>query len=97
MLGVQDVYALRHKVLVEGQSQRRVAREMGLARDTVRRYLATPVPEPQQQQRTRTRPQSSNGCSRASTNCLRSGLSGPRRSSGNDNSIWPLTLFPRAQ
>ena len=24
MLGVQDVYALRHKVLVEGQSQRRV-------------------------------------------------------------------------
>ena len=56
MLGVQDVYALRHKVLVEGQSQRRVAREMGLARDTVRRYLATPVPEPQQQQRTRTRP-----------------------------------------
>ena len=29
---------------------------MGLARDTVRRYLATPVPEPQQQQRTQTRP-----------------------------------------
>ncbi len=56
MLGVQDVYALRHKVLVEGQSQRQVAREMGLARDTVRRYLATPVPEPQQQQRKRTRP-----------------------------------------
>ena len=38
-------------MLVEGQSQRRVAREMGLARDTVRRYLATPVPERQQRQR----------------------------------------------
>ena len=32
MLGADG--ALRHKVLVEGQSQRRVAREMGLARDT---------------------------------------------------------------
>ena len=45
MLGMEDVYALRRKVLVEGKSQRQVAREMGLARDTVRRYLATPVPE----------------------------------------------------
>ena len=27
MLGVQDIYALRHKVLVEGKSQHRVARE----------------------------------------------------------------------
>ena len=51
MLGVMDIYALRRKVLVEGQSQRRVAREMGLARDTVRRYLATPVPERQQRRR----------------------------------------------
>ena len=51
MLGVMDIYALRRKVLVEGQSQRSVAREMGLARDTVRRYLATPVPERQQRQR----------------------------------------------
>ncbi|MCY3568557.1 MAG: hypothetical protein OXH38_08005 [Chloroflexi bacterium] len=32
-----DVFALPRRVLVEGQSQRRVAREMGLARDTVRR------------------------------------------------------------
>ncbi len=44
MLGVMDIYALRRKVLVEGQSQRSVAREMGLARDTVRRCLATPMP-----------------------------------------------------
>ena len=54
MLEVEDVYALRRKVLVEGKSQRQVAREMGLARDTVRRYLATPVPEPRK--RTRSRP-----------------------------------------
>ena len=37
MLGVEDVYALRHKVFVEGKSQRQVAREMGLAREPVRR------------------------------------------------------------
>ena len=53
MLGVQDIYALRHKVFVEGKSQRRVAREMGLARDTVRRYLATPLPEPRKRRRSR--------------------------------------------
>ena len=29
---MEDVYALRHKVFVEGKSQRQVAREMGLAR-----------------------------------------------------------------
>ncbi|MDE2891485.1 MAG: IS21 family transposase [Chloroflexota bacterium] len=51
MLGVMDIYALRRKVLVEGQSQRRVAREMGVARDTVRRYLETPAPERQERQR----------------------------------------------
>ena len=53
MLGVEDVYALRRKVLVEGKSQRQVAREMGLARDTVRRYLATPLPEPRKRKRSR--------------------------------------------
>ena len=53
MLGVQDIYALRHKALVEGKSQRQVAREMGLARDTVRRYLATPLPEPRKRKRSR--------------------------------------------
>lgn len=51
MLGAMDIYALRRRVLVAGQSQRRVAREMGLARDTVRRYPATPVPERQERQR----------------------------------------------
>ncbi|MXW43961.1 MAG: IS21 family transposase [Dehalococcoidia bacterium] len=53
MLGVQDVYALRHKVFVEGKSERQAAREMGIARDTVRRYLATPLPEPQKRRRSR--------------------------------------------
>ena len=53
MLGVEDVYALRHKVFVEGKSRRQVAREMGLARDTVRRYLATPLPEPRKRKRSR--------------------------------------------
>ena len=51
MLGVMDIHTLRRKVLVEGQSQRSVTREMGLARDTVRRYLATPVPERQRRRR----------------------------------------------
>ncbi|MYA01800.1 MAG: IS21 family transposase [Chloroflexi bacterium] len=50
MLVVMDVFALRRKVLVEVQSQRRVAREIRLARDTVRRYLATPVPERHERQ-----------------------------------------------
>ena len=35
------------------RSQRQVAREMGLARDTVRRYLATPLPEPRKRKRPR--------------------------------------------
>ncbi len=37
MLGVMDNYALRRKASVEGQSQRREAREMSLARNTVLR------------------------------------------------------------
>ena len=53
MLGVQDVYALRHKVFVEGKSERQTAREMGIARDTVRRYLQTPVPEARKRKRSR--------------------------------------------
>ena len=53
MLGVQDVYALRHKVFVEGKSERQTAREMRIARDTVRRYLQTPVPEARKRKRSR--------------------------------------------
>jgi transposase len=36
---MEEVYVLRHRVLVEGVSARRVAREMGVSRNTVKRYL----------------------------------------------------------
>ncbi len=35
MLKMDQVHVLRHKVLKEGQSIRRVARELGLSRNTV--------------------------------------------------------------
>jgi transposase len=39
MLPMDQVYVVRHKVLVEGLSVRRVARELGISRNTVRRYV----------------------------------------------------------
>jgi hypothetical protein len=44
MLRVDQVHVVRHKVLVEGCSQRQVARELGIARETVRKYLAESIP-----------------------------------------------------
>src|SRR5579871_5643458 len=44
MLGMSEVHVVRHKVLVEGQKIRRVAREMGISRNTVRKYLEQPAP-----------------------------------------------------
>jgi len=44
MLGMDQVHVIRHKVLIEGQSIRRVAREMGLSRVTVRKYLESAEP-----------------------------------------------------
>jgi transposase len=42
---VDQVHVIRHQVLVEGRSQRRVAREFGISRVTVRKYVegAEPV------------------------------------------------------
>ena len=37
---MDQVLVVRHKVLVEGRSARQVAREHGLSRNTVRRYVA---------------------------------------------------------
>jgi len=44
MLTVDQVHVLRHKVLVEGRSQRQVAAELGISRRTVRKYLTEPEP-----------------------------------------------------
>jgi len=41
---MDQVHVVRHKVLVEGRGIRRVAREMGIARNTVRKYLAQALP-----------------------------------------------------
>src|SRR5580698_7730405 len=44
MLRMDQVHVVRHKVLVEGQQIRGVAREMGISRNTVKRYLKVPAP-----------------------------------------------------
>jgi transposase len=44
MLKVDQVHVLRHKVLVEGRSQRQVAKELGISRLTVKKYLKEAIP-----------------------------------------------------
>lgn len=44
MLRMDQVHVIRHKVLVEGQSIRGVARQMGVSRNTVRKYLGVSEP-----------------------------------------------------
>ena len=39
MLRMDQVYVIRHKVLVEGHGIRRVAAELGVCRHTIRKYL----------------------------------------------------------
>jgi transposase len=44
MLKVDQVHVIRHKVLVEGRSQRQIAKEFGISRVTVRKYIEDGVP-----------------------------------------------------
>jgi predicted transcriptional regulator len=44
MLSMQTVHIIRHKVLVEGLSVQHVARDLGLSRTTVYKYLEGPTP-----------------------------------------------------
>jgi len=44
MLRVDQVHVIRHKVLVEGRSQRQVAKDFGMSRVTVRKYVEEAVP-----------------------------------------------------
>jgi transposase len=41
---VDQVHVIRHKVLVEGRSARQVAKELGISRRTVRKYLTQAAP-----------------------------------------------------
>jgi transposase len=52
---MDQVHVIRHKVLIEGGSRRAVAREMGVSRNTVRKYLRLSVPRRVEGQR-RARP-----------------------------------------
>ena len=53
---MDQVHVVRHKVLVEGRTQRAVARELGLARVTVRKYLEQAAPARQSEAAPRPRP-----------------------------------------
>jgi len=44
MLRMDQVHVIRHKVLVEGRSRREVAAEMGVSRNTVRKYVEQAEP-----------------------------------------------------
>jgi transposase len=44
MLRMDQVHVIRHKVLLEGKSVRSVAKEMGVSRNTVAKYLKDPEP-----------------------------------------------------
>lgn len=47
MLELSHVHIIRHKHFVEGQSIRAVARDMGVSRNTVRKYLRAEDPQPE--------------------------------------------------
>ena len=52
---MDQVHVIRHKVLVEGQSRRSVARQLGVSRNTVRKYLEVSAPV-RRESRPRSRP-----------------------------------------
>src|SRR5258707_12744308 len=56
MLRMDQVHVVRHKVLVEGRTQRAVARELGLSRTTVGKYVGTAAPVRKAEAGPRTRP-----------------------------------------
>jgi FixJ family two-component response regulator len=41
---MDQVHVIRHQVLVEGRSQRQVAKEFGISRLTVRKYVSEAAP-----------------------------------------------------
>jgi predicted ArsR family transcriptional regulator len=41
---MDQLHVIRHKVLMEGRTQRQVARELGISRVTVRKYLTQAAP-----------------------------------------------------
>jgi len=47
MLRMDQVHVIRHKVLIEGRKVRAVARELGVSRNTVMKYLGVSEPEHQ--------------------------------------------------
>jgi DNA-binding NarL/FixJ family response regulator len=48
MLRMDEVHVVRHTVLVEGRSQRQVARALGLSRVTVREHVEQAIPARQE-------------------------------------------------
>lgn len=46
MLRVDLTYVIRHKALVEGKSRREIAAELGISRNTVRKYVEAADPQP---------------------------------------------------
>ena len=51
MLRMDQVHVIRHKVLIERRGLRQVAAEMGVCRNTVRKYLRESMPRRQQLRR----------------------------------------------